>query len=385
MSLLNNIIDRCEKPATYSSSSTISTLPVPVNELIQSHRQNEERSDCMTGADEDLCSQQHNQKPDEQKQTVKWFKNRNDTLIVQILKNKLKLSFSSGSVTTDNNLIEQKRCSYESMVVNSDDDKQDNLMFIDERKTNSPQSKSKKVFYYSKKRKSPLSSLTFHQLFQSILLPFIILFLLPTLKLENKQNLVKSINHSSQQDYYSYSFNQLQHQTVLSRTLKEILIPMITFPFDRLRFVSFGLIGQVSSKEINSKHDLQEEETHLQMLAPAEHRAANNNYHAHHHPLSQVNNNYNNQQGINSIGIRSPDYAGNQVDQAEGVGSVESGEPTGALMANSAGNANNALESRSDLPYVKALNVKCEKNHMTVSTTFFIRKSLIFYLNQLFS
>jgi len=178
--------------------------------------------------------------------------------------------------------------------------------------------------------------------------------------------------------------------------LGELLLALLRLPIHRFR-LSSGL-AIVSAKEISSKLDLQEEETHMMMLAPpAEHRslgppvASAYQQQQHSAPMSarsaqraaELAHVYQPEpaqhlgaaahQALDSSMHAAPalEYPGaaneasSAMEAAGGVGSVEAGEATGGQ--GSVSGASTGLQARSDLPSVRALNVKCEKNHMTVS------------------
>lgn len=165
---------------------------------------------------------------------------------------------------------------------------------------------------------------------QYILLPLIIIISLPMLKVDP----IERQEHLQQQLLESSDF----------------LIPLLRLPFDRLRLTS-GLISLVAAKvDINSKQDLQEEET-THMLQ-AEHRLANN-----YAPVRSMvsampgsESNYDNNEGPNIMAADDQPVANSMVSSSA-ASNINGGAP----------------ETRNDLPAVRALNVKCEKNHMTVS------------------
>lgn len=171
------------------------------------------------------------------------------------------------------------------------------------------------------------------------------------------------------------------------------------FPIDRLRLVSSGL-GSVAAKEAQS--DLQEEETHMQMMQPAEHRSAYMSSGGRGEPTgyqqvarppqrliemghaSHTGGAYQPTTGgpesVHPIpGDQQPaDYAPSAVDGAAGEqsGPIEAGTATISESPSQTSLSGNGLQTRSDLPAVRALNVKCEKNHMMVSSPKLSHRSL---------
>lgn len=248
----------------------------------------------------------------------------------------------------------------------------------------------------------------------SIILPLVFVFLLPTFKLEhqNKQNqnnlLYSAVNSRQQQQQVDGGFKETiimpaenaNFKTQLISLLaddgrrwpsfSELLLPLMRFPIDRLRLVSSGL-GSVAAKEAQS--DLQEEETHMQLMQPAEHRSA---YLASSHQHQQVGyqqaprppqrviemnqgagyppttSGPEGAHGSNHAAEQQPgDYASNDGSTTgEQTGPNEVGTATisdsPGQTSLSGGGGSSGLQTRSDLPAVRALNVKCEKNHMMV-------------------
>lgn len=276
-----------------------------------------------------------------------------------------------------------------------------------------------------------------NSLLVSIMLPFLLVFLLPSFKLETNQNnnnsnvliipskttmtMFTTEDHLKQRVFNTQT--SIDKHTTLP-IISEILLSLARFPFDRLRLQSLGgsFVKFVEAKEININHnniiyrpnDLQEEETHMLIMAPAEHRSSflapnhgggyqqvsrsNQRQLSNDHPggyqsgslepgpqmgapfpppsLAQAQQpQLQNQADLHNGGS---DYANGQLggesggtgDGSQGVGSVEggpemSGGGQGGSLASSS--SSSGLQTRGDLPVVRALNVKCEKNHMTVS------------------
>lgn len=161
----------------------------------------------------------------------------------------------------------------------------------------------------------------------------------------------------------------------------DLLMSLLSFPFDRLRLVS-GLGAH--AKEISNRQDLQEEETRQMLMAPAEHRSS---YLApppqqqqqavyHQSPHRGESEGVGVAQGgpQNQADLHQAEYAGGPqgelpMETGAGLGPVEGtamAEPAGSGAGSSSGSST-GLQTRGDLPAVRALNVKCEKNHMTVS------------------
>ena len=149
----------------------------------------------------------------------------------------------------------------------------------------------------------------------------------------------------------------------------ELLASLMRFSLGRFRLQS-GLQLAEAKEIISSKSDLQEEEeqTHLMLVAPAEHRsygpgAASGAYAAPEGPQQQHQHQHQHQQQGEPHGPLPADYGEGPATVIEhgggGEGSVEGPAPVAT--------GSSQLQTRADLPAVRALNVKCEKNHMTVS------------------
>lgn len=261
----------------------------------------------------------------------------------------------------------------------------------------------------------------------SIMLPFLLIFLLPSFKLEiddNKSNMIivpSKTPTTTTKTKMTMVTNTIEHTTL--PIMSELLLSLLKFPFDRLRLNSIGFVNCVEAKEINMNHnsiiyrpnDLQEEETHMLIMAPAEHRSSflaptqqipagyqqisRSNQRLQEHstyqggpmetgvqmapqvaPLPQAQLQLQPPQTQNQADLHNgaSDYAngplggesGGSGEGLQGVGSVEGGPESssasqGGSLASSS--ASSGLQTRGDLPVVRALNVKCEKNHMTVS------------------
>lgn len=259
----------------------------------------------------------------------------------------------------------------------------------------------------------------------SIMLPFLLLFLLPTFRLEPAQeSAARIIRTTTNVDHLRGTFStwspleqQPQPQPNLHAlpSMSELLLSLIKFPFDRLRLGSLGLLSGIAAKEmnnlnnlnnniINRQNDLQEEETHMLIMAPAEHRTSflapaqqiptgyqqvsrsTQRLSEQPHPgyqgqldpaavqMAPSSSHLQHQADLHSAG----DYAGGASSESglgpegsQGVGSVEGGVESAATSQAGGGSSlasgSSGLQTRGDLPSVRALNVKCEKNHMTVS------------------
>lgn len=157
--------------------------------------------------------------------------------------------------------------------------------------------------------------------------------------------------------------------------LVDLLLSLIRLPLDRWRLDHAGLLAQ--AREISAKHDLQGEEQQASpqsMMAPAEPRLA--------YASGQAATSGAYQSGPSVAYQRQLAPDPSQADQASAgyeyaaaPGQAEL-EPAlamapvdGQALAGPAESASSAasLAGRSDLAAVRALNVKCEKNHMTVS------------------
>lgn len=186
-----------------------------------------------------------------------------------------------------------------------------------------------------------------------ILLPFLLILTLPSLTLRQPA---------------SDEAAHLQ-ATKAGLSLSGLLVALLTLPFDRLRLESASLVGALEAKEINSKLDLQEEETHAMLLAPDDHRgsiytaAAGSQAPAGYAGPRGAQHAYATAGGQAEAQGGPPEYAGDEAQGGGAMDSVGSAEPSSSISSSGSG-----LQARNDLPAVRALNVKCEKNHMTVST-----------------
>lgn len=207
----------------------------------------------------------------------------------------------------------------------------------------------------------PLERLTI-----TVVLPFVIALLLPT-------SIKLTIKTSDQQQLLApqHRLNQeADARPLMLHDTSELLLALVRLPFDRIRLqTSVGLSMGAHAKEIvSNKDEMQEEETHMLLVAPAEHRSsylpaggpqAYGPYGGETHQAGGEPH----MQAIPAGGGGGPDYglANDPMEQPQGGGGEVVAESTAAQQHNS------ALQTRSDLPVVRALNVKCEKNHMTVS------------------
>lgn len=278
-------------------------------------------------------------------------------------------------------------------------------------------------------------SINNNSLLVSVMLPFLLIFLLPSFKLELDKNnnnsnsiiipgktitMVTTRDSSPTDTWLRPTKTNIEHTTL--PIMSELLLSLLKFPFDRLRLrSSVGFINVVEAKEMNMNHnniiyrpnDLQEEETHMLIMAPAEHRSSYlaptqqipAGYQQNSRSNQRLNEHPNYQGGPIETGPQTapqqmaslpqlqapqlqnqadlhnggPDYSngpsggesGGSGEGPQGVGSVEggpessSGNQSGSFASSS---ASSGLQTRGDLPVVRALNVKCEKNHMTVSS-----------------
>lgn len=178
-----------------------------------------------------------------------------------------------------------------------------------------------------------------------------------------------------------HCWSSLMATTETTTNTARLLLELVKLPLDRLQLQTGGLISGVYGREIliaggKNNNDLQEEEqTHMMLLAPpAEHRSSYGSgghayVHDSGHPTGQAH----------GEPIPAEYQAGGASEQpdpqmaAPGVGSSSSEHQlhqhqTGVLVdPQSARPPPSALQTRSDLPAVRALNVKCEKNYMMVS------------------
>lgn len=207
-----------------------------------------------------------------------------------------------------------------------------------------------------------------------LLLPFLCIFLLPTIKLHQPQlELPPPLTSTMTADMELGQAGQqserqhCHHEAAAS--FAHILAAILRLPLDRLRLQSgLPLASAATTAAGASRSDLQEEEqTHVMLSAPAEQRAS---YAAAAAPVPvQL-------QGqhvayVDAHGNEAGHQGGGEHYGAEGAAGQEQQAPPdqlGALVAaEGSTSASSALQARSDLPAVRALNVKCEKNHMTVS------------------
>lgn len=222
-------------------------------------------------------------------------------------------------------------------------------------------------------------------------LPIVLIFLLPTLQL-------------TQKDQYKFE-ELLEYSSISASSMSQLLVSLLRFPIDRLRFMSLGLpaceastysrevaslIDRANSVQLqpsiaNERQDLQEEESHVLLLNPGD--SSRPVYNSHRSPPAElVGHSY----GSVASESASPVAAGyaaemQQVDPgaanygaapesvvvAENPAALQpeasSSMATGTRHRVQQASTGSALQTRADLPGVSALNVKCEKNHMTVS------------------
>lgn len=241
-------------------------------------------------------------------------------------------------------------------------------------------------------------------------LPIIFIFLLPSFQLPtNNRDASRNTQHKTINDYQSSYIANLD-EYILSSSISQFLVPLLRLPLDRLRLVSVGLAGcQASSypRKVGSsvlhrtgssvqqqptssvdRQDLQEEESHVLVLNPGE--SSRVSYATHRNVPEIVGQTYGSVTSESASPVAAGYAAEMQQPGAEYAGPVDalamadhmpssslqpeaSSHPvaTGtrhrAPSASSLASASSALQTRTDLPGVSALNVKCEKNHMTVS------------------
>lgn len=194
----------------------------------------------------------------------------------------------------------------------------------------------------------------------NLLLPLMIIFLLPSIRLNF---ICPPVDDDGEHCLYNSSSGINFEERLLENS--NLLWPLIKFPFDKMRLTltGSGLINLVSAAKQqqvrDSRMDLQEEETRQFEHLLAEHRGGggsssnNNNYPPTRLMVSAVNSdNYEQPEGPSG--------------DSTGPALVGSEQPVANSIVTSA-TGGNQLETRNDLPAVRALNVKCEKNHMTVS------------------
>lgn len=236
----------------------------------------------------------------------------------------------------------------------------------------------------------------------SVSLPLLFMFLLPSLK-RSSDTIFESSNrdakigcsHLAENLYRALSSpDGLFPADDLS--LVGMLLSLIKLPLDRWRLEQIGLSAE--AREISSKQDLQEEEqqtTHLSMmLAPAEpqlnyaqpvtasvyHQGANGpvSYQRHFGQAPVAYQRHIGQTPGPALEVASQaeqptsggDYATSGVSgDVEPVLAPVEGQALATQGDSAAASAQSttSLAGRNDLPAVRALNVKCEKNHMTVS------------------
>lgn len=184
-----------------------------------------------------------------------------------------------------------------------------------------------------------------------VVLPLIFAFILPTIKFD-------------QQNEQTTAFHQNWPHDVTS----DFLLALVRLPIDRLRLESSLMLG-AQAKEVTSKQDLQEEETHM-MVAPAGEQRAN--YVAAPHQAPGSGHGYAPDTPAGSHAAAElhthplpVEYAPAPVEAEQAAGPAGDGGPAPTGGGGTGGGS--ALQARNDLPAVRALNVKCEKNHMTVS------------------
>jgi hypothetical protein len=203
--------------------------------------------------------------------------------------------------------------------------------------------------------------------FLTLLLPFIFVFLLPTIRLSPRPGAFeRAPMAASLSDMAALGQHRLLEST--AGATGDLLMALIRLPFDKIRLQwSGGLVLAAETKELmGAKSDLQEEETHMMLLAPAEHRSSYAPAPGGHHHYGGGEPSGGEPHG--SAPTPGSDYGPDPADPAApgGEPSVAAESAAGAGVGQHGGGAS-SLQARSDLPAVRALNVKCEKNHMTVS------------------
>lgn len=261
-------------------------------------------------------------------------------------------------------------------------------------------------------------------------MPILIMFILPSIKLidHNQISNLSIYDTNIYNDNYHYMSKTIQ--SLLPSSIGQYLVPLVRISVDRLRFVSIGcqaslyprkltdglihrmqLISPSSSVSSNNeRQDLQEEESHVLVLNPGEStsgtssRVVTSPYgpprssqvsdvigHAYHGPgpatieaptssvgyageLPQAAGEYPGP----SEGMAMADHGGSSLQSEATIQSgstrLRTGGPSnglGSVSVPASGSSSAALQARSDLPGINALNVKCEKNHMTVSSHIF--------------
>lgn len=191
---------------------------------------------------------------------------------------------------------------------------------------------------------------TVHIINTCLLLPFVCILLLPSIKLE------RGLEQSAA---------KLRAETHLAPTAR-LLGALLRLPFERLHLES-GLslaaatptgqpqTGQRQATPIRSaRSDLQEEEQqqHTQVVLLAPSSEAQRAGFAQDSPAAAAY-------------VEAPPSMA--ASTGGGAGETQPAGEQGALVAAEGTSSASALQSRNDLPAVRALNVKCEKNHMTVS------------------
>lgn len=220
----------------------------------------------------------------------------------------------------------------------------------------------------------------------SILLPLLFMFLLPSFRRNTSPSERPFHNETNMRPLITEALVRPPSYLLLGGdlTIVELILSVLRLPIDRWLFENVRcvtLISGVHGREISIKNDLQEEEqqtSHQTMaLSPAEARLAylSSGVPGHQSP-SAYQRHYgpdaggqSGDQGASGPNQPSYDYAGQPASAQEPAGAVEG--PSGSLVPvegqAESGGASSSLQARTDLPAVRALNVKCEKNHMTVS------------------
>lgn len=215
-----------------------------------------------------------------------------------------------------------------------------------------------------------------------LLLPLLIVFLLPTIKLDY---------HNKHHHHHHQNAPADLQSPLLLMQAPSALLTLVRLPLDRLRF-AIGLASGADAFQIGERQDLQEEET-MQLMSPGERR-----YAASPHYVPSVT-----QYHRQPAAMRPPPQratttqemaavypAHGSVQDSDGpsgdVASVTSADPStspgdqsmtapGTVVEGGEGaHTSSSLQTRGDLPAVRALNVKCEKNHMTVSYLTAVKK-----------
>lgn len=219
------------------------------------------------------------------------------------------------------------------------------------------------------------------------------MFLLPSLQLTTVDNDDNNNIHSvrDQTTNAADATNELLPFPAAA-AFGQLFVAILRLPFDRLRLVSGVTSFGAEAKEAatQSRQDLLEEETHMQLIGPAgEHpRAAylasgggtgTGSAAGQAMMLRSAQRSAGPEAGyvpadsVHGAGeSAASDYGLAAADQGEGgpMGTVEGtsiAEPGPHMAAGGGSGGSAGLQTRGDLPAVRALNVKCEKNHMTVS------------------